>query len=175
MPKFTTGFTMIELLVVISIIGMLISALLGSLSAAKAEARNVRRLTDIREYRTALELFYVDKGYYPYPDDVLGNIVCLGDYSSNACNEGEDGPLYESNTVNNALLPYIPSLPTNTHPINFGNYILDGYTYRCSLETVNNNGCGRYIIEWYMEGENKNCLDGVRASGTGITICSIGQ
>ncbi|MAQ77189.1 hypothetical protein CL684_01550 [Candidatus Campbellbacteria bacterium] len=59
------GFTLIELLVVIAIIGVLSSTILGSLSDARAQARDARRLSDIRSIQTALEVYYTNNGTYP--------------------------------------------------------------------------------------------------------------
>ncbi|MGE5392922.1 MAG: type II secretion system protein [Candidatus Saccharibacteria bacterium] len=59
------GFTLIELLVVIAIIGMLAAIALVSLGSARGKGRDAKRLRDIREIRTALELYYGDCGGYP--------------------------------------------------------------------------------------------------------------
>lgn len=59
------GFTLIELLVVISIIGVLSSTILGSLSDARSQARDARRLQDVRSIKTALEVYYANNGQYP--------------------------------------------------------------------------------------------------------------
>lgn len=60
-----TGFTLIELLVVVSIIGLLSSIVLFSLNAGRAKARDAKRLTDIRQVATALELYYNECNSYP--------------------------------------------------------------------------------------------------------------
>ena len=64
----TSGFTLIELLVVISIISLLASVVLASLNSARAKARDVRRISDLKEVQKAL-VFYFDK-YGKYPNEV---------------------------------------------------------------------------------------------------------
>ncbi|MFC1663734.1 type II secretion system protein [Patescibacteria group bacterium] len=58
------AFTLIELLVVIAIIGILASIVLVSLSGARAKARDVRRMSDIRQISTAMEMDYSDNEAY---------------------------------------------------------------------------------------------------------------
>jgi type II secretion system protein G len=59
------GFTLIELLVVIAIIGMLSGMVLVSMSGARGKARDARRVNDIDQIRSALELYYLQNDQYP--------------------------------------------------------------------------------------------------------------
>ena len=59
------GFTLVELIVVIGIISLLSSIVLASLGNARAKARDARRLADMHNIRTALELYRSKYGVYP--------------------------------------------------------------------------------------------------------------
>ncbi len=61
------GFTLIELLVVISIIALLSSVVLSSLNTARQRSRDAKRMSDLRQIQTALELYYDANGRYPVP------------------------------------------------------------------------------------------------------------
>lgn len=66
MGKKEKGFTLIELLVVIGIIGLLASIVLVGLSKAREGARDTKRVADIMQIVTAIELYYNNNGYYPF-------------------------------------------------------------------------------------------------------------
>ncbi|MBI3231963.1 MAG: type II secretion system protein [Candidatus Doudnabacteria bacterium] len=59
------GFTLIELLVVIAIIGLLASVVLLALNSARAKSRDAKRLADVRQIASAMELYYNDISTYP--------------------------------------------------------------------------------------------------------------
>ena len=59
------GFTLIELLVVVAIIGLLATIVTVSLGSARARARDARRVADMGQIETALNLYYSDNSEYP--------------------------------------------------------------------------------------------------------------
>tara|TARA_B100000745_G_scaffold290137_2_gene228818 strand:+ start:2777 stop:3316 length:540 start_codon:yes stop_codon:yes gene_type:complete len=120
------GFTLIELLVVIAIIGMLSSVVLASLNTAREKSRDARRISDFRQLKTALELYYNDNRGYP---------VCAGLYI-------ED----QNNCLATALTPkYISNLPVDPRSGGDGNSQW-GYDYQYYQTT------DQYALRVILEG-----------------------
>ncbi len=71
------GFTLIELLVVIAIIGLLSTMAVVSLNSARVKARDARRLADVKQLSTAIELAAADSNTSSYLS-VLSGCTTLG-------------------------------------------------------------------------------------------------
>ncbi len=65
MKKFSKGFTLIEMLIVITIIALLASLILVGMGGARAKTRDSRRIADLHNVMNALELYYAKEGAYP--------------------------------------------------------------------------------------------------------------
>jgi prepilin-type N-terminal cleavage/methylation domain-containing protein/prepilin-type processing-associated H-X9-DG protein len=78
------GFTIVELLVVISVVAILASLLLPSLAAAKAKAQSAQCKSNLRQIAMAQALYVTDLGAYPFSDGDWFSL--LGPYG------GEVGP-----------------------------------------------------------------------------------
>lgn len=59
------GFTIVELLIVIVVIGILALLVITTYSGIQAKARNSQRQTDIQSLQTQLEAYFSQNGYYP--------------------------------------------------------------------------------------------------------------
>lgn len=59
------GFTLVELLIVIAIIGVLSAILMANFVGVRQRARDAQRKTDLRQIQSALELYRADIGSYP--------------------------------------------------------------------------------------------------------------
>lgn len=59
------GFTIVELLIVIVVIGILALLVITTYSGIQAKARNAKRQTDLQSVQTQLEAFFSQNGYYP--------------------------------------------------------------------------------------------------------------
>ncbi len=69
MLKSKKAFTLIELLVVIAIIGILATISVIAFQNARAKARDAKRIGDVKQVQTALELFFNDNNRYPSSDE----------------------------------------------------------------------------------------------------------
>ncbi len=63
--EYRQGFTLIEILVVISIIGILIAISLFGIQGARVSSRDTKRKADLETIASAIEIFKNDCGYYP--------------------------------------------------------------------------------------------------------------
>jgi len=59
------GFTLIEILIVVSIIGILSSIVLVGLGPAQKQGRDARRISDLKQVQNALELYFQKCAFYP--------------------------------------------------------------------------------------------------------------
>lgn len=71
--KKKTGFTLLELLIVIAIIGILASLATVSYASAQKKARDSQRQSDLKAIQNALEQYYADnQGSYPTSCAAIG-------------------------------------------------------------------------------------------------------
>ena len=115
------GFTLIELLVVVAIMGLLASLAIVALNTARARARDARRVADVKQIQTALELFYMDQ--YKYPDDPstarVIETTCLD----------EDGFGAAAAECDAEGTTYMGKVPSNPHPRTDGTCLDVPYSY----------------------------------------------
>lgn len=116
MLKKSRGFTLIELLVVISIIGILASIVVVGVNDARKKGRDARRVGDIRQIKSAMELYYNANKKYP----VSAITVC----------DGGGHPIDSTSSpelVNQLVPTYLPALSAD--PLNGDG--IHSYDYVC--------------------------------------------
>lgn len=73
--KNTRGFTLIELMIVIVIIGLLATLLVPRIMDRPEEARRIKAKTDIKTLEGALKLYKLDNTFYPTTEQGLEALI----------------------------------------------------------------------------------------------------
>lgn len=128
------GFTFIELMVAISIIGVLMTIVVAGGSAARKSARVAQRVSDIKKVQGALDLYYANNKSYPSTSGAHRGV----------CPSYNGGGAYTTNNglVIPGLVPqYINQIPTDpqTSASNDSNcylYISNGTDYAFIIHQV---------------------------------------
>lgn len=118
------GFTLIEMLVVISIIGILATLVAANLNSARSRARDAQRKSDMKNIQTALRVYYNDFGVYPGASG--GNILGCG-LGISLCPWGSEWSVNSGANVYMQVLPTDPLSPSQSYKYVFtdsDNYIL---------------------------------------------------
>lgn len=106
------GYTLVEILVVISIMGFILAAALYAVNNARIKGRDAKRMADLEQIRKAIEIYHQEKGYYP---NVSGSAR-----SSNTT---------QWNNLQAMLSPYISKLPVDPLNIAITPWNDGGYQY----------------------------------------------
>jgi len=127
-----SGFSLLELVVVMMIIGVLAAVLLVNFQAARTRSRDAARKADLRQIKSALQIYYNDYQQFP-ASSLAGEIDGCGASGTSTCAWG--GSFTAGGTQ------YMNSIPVD--PINSGTYVftyeqtsVDSYTLTAILENA---------------------------------------
>jgi len=142
--KLQAGFTIIELLIVIAIIGILATLVLTNFQGAQARGRDTVRNSDINAVFTKLEEYYTNnQNQYP-AGDVASSTLPASSFPGidESALIDEDGDPIEVTLVDSATAPTIDP-DTDTE------YILQFYGAGCAAATPD--ACEKYVIGAFQE------------------------
>lgn len=131
------GFTIVELLIVIIIIGILATITIVQYNGAQAHARDLDRRADVANITKALEQYYADNGSYPVASGTASVI------NSNWYTSGDASWTTFATNLSGIIdtLPTDPKAIANSNPLNSGSYAYAYYT---------GSYCGKTAGRWYL-------------------------
>ena len=157
------AFTLVELLFVISIIGLMGAIFFVSVNRVAARTRDLKRMQDLKTIQKALEQYYVDHGYYPgtrtadaYPDKQHSLIF-----------DSEQTPPYSDNAqFLEALKPYLPNNLVPLDPVNQSCwYPTSGGPCQATIDDWQYHLEYRYINYWWHPSSDPSQYQGTLAAG----------
>ncbi len=107
------GFTIVELLIVIVVIGILAALVITTFTGIQRKARDTERTTDIKALHSQIEAYYAQNGWYPALSDI--NTTTLKGLDADALKpSGSGGAAIDSAATTTNKYSYVPSPSTCT-------------------------------------------------------------
>jgi prepilin-type N-terminal cleavage/methylation domain-containing protein len=161
-----SGFTIVELLIVIVVIGILAAITITAYNGVQSKARNTSTIQTARIYLNALALYLTDNNAYP----TVNSTICLGgtykDYSADGVGDcGYVNQSYRGSvdaTFATQMKQYLgnrtvlPNVST-TEISSFGDVMVGAFINNWNAMTLDGNP-NPYYIMYNLEGTNQDCV-----------------
>ena len=153
------GFTLVEIMVVVAIIGIILAILIVNIMTAQSQARDETRLENIATIQLALGLYFDRYGAYP------PTLACLNSTQTPVCTE--------DTSSNNFIANPIPTDPNNT-PCQVGRSGDNSYCY--AAISYDSSGatavCTGYHLGTQLENSNSHLVYKAGFDSTSLPLCS---
>lgn len=173
------GFTIVELLIVIVVIGILAAITIVAYNGIQTRAENTKTINGVAAYTKAFALYAAEKGAYPSTN----GYPCLGDPVDSTCARvvlgspgcGYSGITYTITAFNDLITPYIG---TNKPSISNQITTCSGDNYRGAYVIPNSTDTKNLSIVYHLKGD-QTCqgVGGVtliyKNQGGDTTRCSV--
>lgn len=173
MQKSRSGFTIVELLIVIVVIAILAAISITAYTGIQNRAYNTKAISGTTQYQKTLIAYKAVNGSYPSMDGCLGK-----NYPNNACwandaNGGSPIGFQVNATLDAALSEFLSSKPeVGTELISIAP---SANQYRGGLVYIYNDGSLGHRLTYYLKGNNSDCGLAVTNKGNEgpLTQCNI--
>ena len=179
--KTNRGFTIVELLIVIVVIGILAAITIVAYNGLQQRANNSARIQAANQVIKLVTLFQTEKGYYPNNTAVCGTV-------ENVCSNWAGSAVTTDNTATlNNLRQF--GEPPKSVPRQAGDYY-GVYVDRYAPRVIYGDEARDLLVMYWLEGEGQNCQNQVvrsvggnvyeaspdpwTSSGSGRTTCWVG-
>jgi prepilin-type N-terminal cleavage/methylation domain-containing protein len=176
--KNSRGFNLLELMIVVTIIGLLVAVALIAQTEARNKAYNKAVVQQVNEMVSALEIYFTDARMYPtgasspgaFPSE-HAQIYCIGEGKVSGCIPG--AIIISNSHIEQVLMPkYLARIPhTQAGPYSSLAY------QRCTNPNPSDtsaltSSCREddFSIWYVLKGSNSDCGRGQQAVVTGMTI-----
>lgn len=158
--KKENGFTIVELLIVIVVIGILAAITIVAYNGVQGRARDSQRLSDVKVIVKALEIYKINNGAYPNPVPTAN----AGGWEVST--NGTSATNFLSALVSSNGVSKIPVDPTNTgNPADLNpGWAMNEYEYFYYLYPAGTLSCDPARGQFYVLGITR--MDGVAASAS---------
>jgi general secretion pathway protein G len=156
MRKSVSGFTIVELLIVIIVIGILATLTVVAYNGVQTRSANLNRKTDLSAVSKALDLYFLDNGRYPPVVGGFAGQTCISPGGWNCWGAGTTNRILP--TQYQAVMPQDPKYVDDGKACDFPN----PHGSRLYGYVTDTNGTG-YILATYMPGlatTDRNYFDG---------------
>lgn len=152
------GFTIVELLIVIIVIGILVGLVITTFTGIQQKGRNTERQTDIKAIHGQLEAYFAQEGRYPELND-LNSAAWRGDKMKGLDNDA----LYDPrDTTKDATAPLKDTPTADRYSYEVVHKPSTGPDVACSNADGSTTECNKYVLTAKQEGATdyvKNSLN----------------